>query len=44
MARKGYGFAYDRRGVSRRVNDPLNDDRETLVAMSSVEAGATAIA
>ena len=44
MARTGCELAYDRRRVTRQVNDPLNDFPELLAPMSSMEAGSPAVA
>ena len=39
MARKGGELAYDRRRVTRSVNDPLNEGPELPAAARSMEAG-----
>ena len=43
MARRGCEFAYDRRRVTRKVNDPLNGSRELLEPVETREATAAAI-
>ena len=44
MARTGCELAYDRRRVTRGVNDPLNNSSQLLAPMSEMERGVAAIA